>query len=88
MHTNDLKQPDAQIIAIAETMGIAEEVMNEHGCETLLVVTLGKSHFDALIGGQVDLDALDKIEHLIGELRNRVTEPGHESLHVWSTATD
>lgn len=84
MNASDLKQPDSQIMSIAETMGVAEEVMNEHGCETLLVVNLGKNHSDALLGGQVDLAALDRIDHLTRELRERIVDSSHQALHVWA----
>lgn len=83
MNKADLKQPDAQFISIGETMGVAEEVMGEHGCETLLVINLGRGHSDALLGGSITLDAISKIEKLAAELRARIVEPTYDAMHVW-----
>lgn len=83
MNRNDLKQPDSQIMSISETMGVAEEVMGEHGCETLLVINLGRGHSDALLGGAISLDAIGKMDRLLQELRSRIVSDTHDPMHVW-----
>jgi hypothetical protein len=57
--------------------------MGEHGCETLLVVSLGRGHSDAMLGGQITLGAIGTIEKLCSELRARIVEPTHDPMHVW-----
>lgn len=81
---NNLKQSDDQYLAVTEAMDAISTAMEGKGTESLLVINLGSSGDDAVLGGRISLDALERLETLLAELKARHAEDMDGVLHVWT----
>lgn len=81
---NNLKQSDDQYLAVTEAMDTISTAMEGKGTESLLVINLGSSGDDAVLGGRISLEALERLEALLGELKARHAEAMDGVLHVWT----
>ncbi|EIU4337578.1 hypothetical protein ABZQ74_06670 [Pseudomonas aeruginosa] len=81
---NNLKQSDDQYLAVTEAMDTISTAMEGKGTESLLVINLGSSGDDAVLGGRVSLEAIERLESLLGELKARHADDLDGVLHVWT----
>lgn len=81
---NNLKQSDDQYLAVTEAMDTISTAMEGKGTESLLVINLGSSGDDAVLGGRVSLEAIERLESLLGELKARHVDDLDGVLHVWT----
>lgn len=81
---NNLKQSDDQYLAVSEAMETISTAMEGKGTESLLVINLGSSGDDAVLGGRISLEAIERLEALLGELKARHAEDMDGVLHVWT----
>ncbi|HIE6232370.1 TPA: hypothetical protein ACXN47_001095 [Pseudomonas aeruginosa] len=81
---NNLKQSDDQYLAVTEAMDTISTAMEGKGTESLLVINLGSSGDDAVLGGRVSLEAIKRLESLLGELKARHADDLDGVLHVWT----
>lgn len=80
----NLMQSDDQYMAVTEAMETISTAMEGKGTETLLVINLGSSGDDAVLGGRVSQETIARLESLVGELKARHAEDMNGVLHVWS----
>lgn len=83
---HDITQSDDQFMAVTDTMEAVAEVVERGGTEALLVVNLGPERTDAVMGGEVTGEAINRAQVMLDELRNRVgiTEKAHIGvMHCW-----
>lgn len=74
---------DETFMQVTEAMGLAGEVMEQHQAETLLVITLSEEGNDAILGGDTSPEALEKLQNMLDELRDRASiEDDGEVLHI------
>lgn len=78
---------DDEFFAITEALALAGGAMEEKGTSTLLVLRLGDEGNDAILAGTVNEKAIEKLEGLLEELKERalqeVQEPGDAlTLHL------
>ncbi|HCF9861471.1 hypothetical protein ACM74F_05455 [Pseudomonas aeruginosa] len=81
---NNLKQSDDQYLAVTEAMDTISTAMEGKGTESLLVINLGSSGDDAVLGGRVSLEAIERLESLLGELKALHADDLDGVLHVWT----
>ena len=76
---------DSKYISVTEVMGLAADAMDKSDTDTLLVITLSGPSETAIIGGEVNAQAVARVEALLGELKRRAVNEGDgdKVLHVW-----
>ena len=69
---------DDEFFAITEAVALAGAAMEEKGTSTLLVIRLGDEGNDAILAGTVNEQAIEKLEALMEELKERALQENQE----------
>ena len=69
---------DDEFFAITEAVALAGAAMEEKGTSTLLVIRLGDEGNDAILAGTVNEQAIEKLEGLLEELKERALQEAQE----------
>ena len=69
---------DDEFFAITEALALAGAAMEEKGTSTLLVIRLGDEGNDAILAGTVNEQAIEKLEALMEELKERALQENQE----------
>lgn len=76
---------DTVFMAVTEVMGLADQAMQRAETQTLLVVSLAGPIQSAVVGGEINSEAVAKLQSLVDELKWRAANEGDgdKVLHVW-----
>ncbi|MGS0735549.1 hypothetical protein ACVBEG_03085 [Pseudomonas sp. GG8] len=76
---------DSEYMAITEVMALADEAMSTNPPDALLVISLSGKTENAVIGGALSAEGIDRMLVLLQELKRRAVDEGHgdKVLHVW-----
>ena len=69
---------DDEYFAVTEAVALAGAAMEEKGTSTLLVIRLGDEGNDAILAGTVNEQAIEKLEALMEELKERALQENQE----------
>ena len=69
---------DDEFFAITEAVALAGAAMEEKGTSTLLVIRLGDEDSDAILAGTVNEQAIERLEGLLEELKERARQEAQE----------
>lgn len=69
---------DDEFFAITEALALAGAAMEEKGTSTLLVIRLGDEDSDAILAGTVNEQAIERLEGLLEELKERALQEAQE----------
>ena len=69
---------DDEFFAITEAVALAGAAMEDKGTSTLLVIRLGDEGNDAILAGTVNEQAIEKLEALMEELKERALQENQE----------
>lgn len=69
---------DDEYFAVTEAVALAGAAMEEKGTSTLLVIRLGDEGNDAILAGTVNEQAIEKLEALMEELKERALQESQE----------
>ena len=69
---------DDEFFAVTEAVALAGAAMEEKGTSTLLVIRLGDEGNDAILAGTVNEQAIEKLEALMEELKERALQENQE----------
>lgn len=81
---HDITQSDDQFMAVTDTMEAVSGVIESQGTEAMLVINLGTHQSDAVLGGLITPEVIEKAQLLLNEIRHRqgmATTTG--VLHCW-----
>ncbi len=76
---------DSAYMAITEVMGLAADAMDRNPTDALLVITLSDKAENAIVGGSLTGEKIQRLELLLSELKTRAAAEGDGDrvLHVW-----
>lgn len=76
---------DSAYMAITEVMGLAADAMDRNPTDALLVITLSDKAENAIVGGSLTGEKIQRLELLLSELKTRAAAEGEGDrvLHVW-----
>lgn len=77
-HFNIDTVSDDEYFAVTEAVALAGAAMEEKGTSTLLVIRLGDEGNDAILAGTVNEQAIEKLEALMEELKERALQENQE----------
>lgn len=79
------KMNDDTFLSVTEAMGLAGDAMAPGDTDLLLVVNLAGERESAVLGGRVTAAQVERMEHLLIDLKARVQAEGEGDhvLHVW-----
>lgn len=69
---------DDEFFAVTEAVALAGAAMEEKGTSTLLVIRLGDEGNDAILAGTVNEQAIEKLEALMEDLKERALQENQE----------
>jgi hypothetical protein len=72
-------------MAVTEVMGLAANAMDKGETDALLVICLSGSDENAIVGGEITVEAIDRMVLLLSDLKARAAAKGDTDtvLHVW-----
>lgn len=76
---------DTKYIAVTEVMGLAANAMDKGETDALLVICLSGTTENAIVGGEISGEAIDRMVLLLSDLKARAAAKGDADtvLHVW-----
>lgn len=76
---------DTNFMAVNEAIALGADAMEQNHPETLMFISLSGDKETAILGGQVDSKAIERLQSLVDELKRRAKQEGETDkvLHVW-----